>query len=224
MTEPDRRWHTAPVVTGGSCSPFGGLRERKKAHTRESIIDAAIDLFERNGFDATTVEEIAAAADISPRTFFRYFESKIDVVMAEKGEDHPGIETLLLARPPAEGPVEAMHQVVRTELGRSLADASSLSVRQYRVVMTTPSLRALAFEHIHAHQDAIVAAFGTRLGSDTDSLKLHVLAATVASTTWTVLERWVAEGADPGRLVPMIDEGFACIEATAPAAAATGRR
>ena len=127
MTEPDRPWHTRPVVTGGSCSPFGGLRERKKAHTRESIIDAAIDLFERNGFDATTVEEIAAAADISPRTFFRYFESKIDVVMAEKGDDHPGIETLLLARPPTEGPVEAMHQVVRTELGQSLADASSLS-------------------------------------------------------------------------------------------------
>ena len=117
------------MVTGGSCSPFGGFRERKKAHTRESIIDAAIDLFERNGLDTTTVEEIAAAADISPRTFFRYFESKIDVVMAEKGEDHPGIETLLLARPPTEGPVEAMHQVVRTELGRSLADASSLSTR-----------------------------------------------------------------------------------------------
>ncbi len=222
MTERDRQWHTRRVVTGGSCSPFG-LRERKKAYTRESIIDAAIDLFERNGFDATTVEEIAAAADISPRTFFRYFESKIDVVMAEKGEDHPDLETLLMARPATEGPVEAMHQVVRTELGQSLADASSLSARQYRVVMTTPSLRALAFEHIHAHQDAIAQAFATRLGADADSLKFHVLAATVASTTWTVLERWVADGADPGRLVPMIDEGFACIEPAEPPAAA-GRR
>ena len=140
--------------------------------------------------------------------------------MAEKGDDHPGIETLLTARPANEGPVEAMHQVVRTELGQSLADASSLSARQYRVVMTTPSLRALAFEHIHAHQDAIAAGFATRLGADADSLKFHVLAATVASTTWTVLERWVAEGADPGRLVPMIDEGFACIEPAEPRAAA----
>ena len=79
----------SPSGDRGVLQPVRGLRERKKAHTRESIIDAAIDLFERNGFDATTVEEIAAAADISPRTFFRYFESKIDVVMAEKGENPP---------------------------------------------------------------------------------------------------------------------------------------
>ena len=78
--------------------------------------------------------------------------------MAEKGDEHPGIEMLLTARPANKGPVEAMHQVVRTQLGQSLADASSLSARQYRVVMTTPSLRALAFEHIHADQDAIAAA------------------------------------------------------------------
>jgi AcrR family transcriptional regulator len=214
MTD-DRPWHTRPVVTGGSCSPFGGLRERKKAHTRELIIDAAIDLFERNGFDATTVEEIAAAADISPRTFFRYFESKIDVVMAEKGEDHQDIETLLAARPANENPIEAMRQVIRTELGRSLADETSLTARQYRVVMTTPSLRALAFDHFHEHQDAIARAFAARLGVDAASLKMQVLAATVASTTWTVLDWWVADGAAPGRLLAMIDEGFASLEASA---------
>ena len=79
----------------------------RRRRTREAIIDAALDLFERKGYDATTVEDIAAAAEVSPRTFFRYFDSKQDVVMAktnEKGE----------TRRPAggstreEGPVEAL--------------------------------------------------------------------------------------------------------------------
>jgi AcrR family transcriptional regulator len=59
-----------------------GLRERKKRRTRASLIEAAADLCLRNGYDATTVEQIAAAADVSPRTFSRYFPTKVSVVAA----------------------------------------------------------------------------------------------------------------------------------------------
>jgi AcrR family transcriptional regulator len=203
-----RRPAGADVVADASCGPFG-LRERKKAQTREAIIDAALDLFERNGFEATTVEDIAAEADVSPRTFFRYFESKIDVVMARNHAKEARLGDLVVARPADEGPIEAVRQVTQEALGELLADASAL--RELKVVMAVPGLRTLALEHFHEHQDDLVAAFAARLGVDEDALQAHVLGAAVSTMLWTVVDRWVAEGGRPDRLLPMLDEGFALL-------------
>ena len=120
-----------------------GLRERKKQQTRDAIIGAALDLFERQGYDATTVEEIAEAADISPRTFFRYFDSKVDVVMDKDERDSDDFAGRLAIRPPHEGPIEAMRQVISAELGQVVKE-NPLFVRQMRLMLRTPSLHALA--------------------------------------------------------------------------------
>jgi AcrR family transcriptional regulator len=79
-----------------------GLRERKKEQTRRSIEEAAFRLFEQRGFQATTVAEIADAADISPRTFFAYFPSKEAVVFADFDETFATLEVQLSERPDGE--------------------------------------------------------------------------------------------------------------------------
>jgi AcrR family transcriptional regulator len=193
------------VVTSAGC---GGLRERKKAQTRDAIIEAALELFERKGYDETTVEEIASAADVSQRTFFRYFESKLEVVMAPKSEeDGHDIESLIAGRPDRETPIEAFRNVVRDELGGVL-QAGDLRARQFQVAMRTPSLRSHAHEHFNEHRDEFAAVFAKRLGVPEDDLAPQVMATTVSGVVWTVIDRWVDEGAVPERLMPLLDQAF----------------
>ncbi|MBN2204296.1 MAG: TetR family transcriptional regulator, partial [Thermoleophilia bacterium] len=151
-----------------------GLRERKKLRTREAIIDAALDLFEHKGYDATTIEDIAAAAEVSPRTFFRYFESKLDLIMARSGPEHATIGRLLAERPAGEGLLESVRAAVVGELERQLADPSV--VREMQVMLTTPSLRKLAREHFDDEEAELVVAVADRLGVDADDLTAQVTA------------------------------------------------
>jgi AcrR family transcriptional regulator len=190
-------------------TPCGGsgLRERKKARTHEAIVLAAIDLFEKQGYDATTVEDIAAAADVSQRTFFRYFESKLDVVMAPKSGEEPKLEDLLAARPADESPVEAFRQVVRNEIAGALQD-DELRIRQFRLVMRTPSLRSFAHEHFNSHRDGFARVFAARMALPEDALAPQIMATTVSGVMWTVVDRWVLEGTGPEHFVTLLDEAF----------------
>src|SRR5215207_1984761 len=114
-----------------------GRRERKKSQTREAIVRAAIELFEQKGVDATTIDEIAEAADVSSRTFFRYFDTKIDVVLQDKEEGHPALEDVIAARPADEDPIAAFQFAMREELGLVMA-GNPLAARQFRIMLTTP--------------------------------------------------------------------------------------
>jgi AcrR family transcriptional regulator len=190
-----------------------GLRERKKAQTRETIVECALDLFERQGYDETTIEDIAAAANISPRTFFRYFLTKLDVLQARKEADaHGGLTQLVAARPRREGPVTAIHQAMRTVVLEELVH-DPIAVRLVRVMLTTPSLRSAALEHFHEHTAELTQVCADRLGVAPSDLWPQVVAGAVGTTLWTVVDRWVAEGAAPDHLVPMLDEAFGLLTA-----------
>jgi AcrR family transcriptional regulator len=197
-------------MTNVTEAPTTGLRERKKARTREAIIDAAVDLFEREGYDETTVQQIAAAAEVSERTFFRYFDSKLDVVMALK-EQAEDLGDLVASRPAEESTMEATRQVVRQKMSDALA-GDDLVVRQFRVVMGTPSLRSFAMEHFNEHRDELAAAFAHRLGVPTTDLAPQIIATAVGGALWTVIDRWVEEGAPNERLIPLVDEAFGLLE------------
>ena len=200
-----------------------GLRERKKLRTREAIIDAALDLFEQKGFDATTVEDIAAAADVSPRTFFRYFESKLALIMARSTAKHVSLGPALAARPPGERLTESISHIMREDLAEQLADP--LVVREFQVMLTTPSLRTLARDHFYDEEAGMVSAVAERLGLPPDDLTAHVVTSIISSTLWTTVNRWTAERADVEELMPMIDRALATVAdgVDAAADAATGK-
>jgi AcrR family transcriptional regulator len=205
-----------------------GLRERKKLRTREAIIDAALDLFATKGFDTTTIEDIADAAEVSPRTFFRYFDSKLDVVMARSAahdEQHGDVVALLAARPASEGPLEAVRAVFHEFFGERLDDPSLM--RELQVMLSVPTLRAVAREKFFEHDAEIARAVAARLDVDEDDLTAHVLAGAAAAAIWSAANRWVTTGADPEQLLPLVDEAFAVLGArarAAPGTRATARR
>src|SRR5579864_8423744 len=120
-----------------------GLRERKKQKTREAIQREAVRLFQESGYEETTVEQIAAAAEISPSTFFNYFPSKEDVVLYDAYD--PMIVTLLAARPAGE-PLSQAIRAVLTLIGTSLERDRQVVYARSKLVMEVPDLRARVWE------------------------------------------------------------------------------
>ena len=113
-----------------------GLRERHVARTRDAIVGAALELFERQGFEATTVDEIAAAADIAPRTFFRYFPTKEAVLFARAADDRARIAAALAARPATEHPFLSLKVV---------ASAFAAEMEKQQWVQPAPWVAATAY-------------------------------------------------------------------------------
>lgn len=189
-----------------------GLRERKKAQTREAILDAALALFERQGYDTTTVEEIAAEANVSPRTFFRYFDTKLDVVMEHADAEVEDVADLLLARPAEETPLEAVRSVITMHLIDELRSPDSRLAREMRLMLCTPSLRNQIQEHVARHQAELTPALAKRMGLADNAVAAHVVAGAVTNAVWSALERWVADGGTVEQLDPILDEALAALE------------
>jgi AcrR family transcriptional regulator len=164
-----------------------GLRERKKQRTRAMLIDAAIDLCLRNGYEQTTVEQIAAAADVSPRTFSRYFATK-DAVFLTLIEDYVEQVTLELASiPPEVGPLEALRVAHVATLSRvAKRPTSRLSedriVLMLRVINASDALRQAAFDYKHEPSHVFVAQ---RLGVPVDDRRVQLVGTIFSSVIVT---------------------------------------
>jgi AcrR family transcriptional regulator len=190
-----------------------GLRARNRARTRDDIIEAALGLFEGRGYDATTCEDIAAAADVSVRTFFRYFDAKVDVLVAGRSDEEGprAVIAEVLDRPAGEQPVAVLRRALRHPIG-VLESQRDLVVRQVRVMMATPSLETFRREQFHRFEDPLAAAIATRLGRQPGDLDARLLAAATAAVLRISIERWVASGARQETLRPLVDEAFDRLE------------
>ncbi|QNP72938.1 TetR family transcriptional regulator [Streptomyces roseirectus] len=147
------------------------LRERKKQHTRDALVRAALALFTTQGYEHTTVDEIVAAVEVSQRTFFRYFASKEEVALfvPRVAEDH--FVACLRARPPHEPPFEAMGRALRESLG-TMDEAiervvpMELYVHGYRVIEETPALFAAHLRRSAELEELIAGIVAEREGVD----------------------------------------------------------
>ncbi|MFI1047284.1 TetR family transcriptional regulator [Streptomyces griseoruber] len=175
------------------------LRERKKRRTRDALLRAAVELFTSRGYEATTVDAIAEAVDVSQRTFFRYFTGKEEAAL---GLVELTVERFVQAvreRPAHEPPLEALRQAVLdgwssiNEVVESVVPVE-LYLRMYRVIESTPVLLAAYLRRSTEVEETLAAVIAEREGLDVDADPRPRLAVAVFSGVMRVTERqWVAQ-------------------------------
>ncbi|AEW96220.1 MULTISPECIES: acyl-CoA-like ligand-binding transcription factor [Streptomycetaceae] len=161
----------APAPTSPAAAPTG-LRERKKLKTRRAIRQAAFRLFERQGYEATTIEQIAAAAEVSPSTFFRYFPAKEDVVLTD---EYDPVADELRDRPAGESPVASLRHAVVQPLRRMTADDREELLHRLRLARQIPGLRARMGEATAGSARQLVTVLAERAGRSPDDFELRVV-------------------------------------------------
>jgi AcrR family transcriptional regulator len=121
------------------------LRHHKRARTRAAIVAAATDLFERHGYDATTVADIAAAAEIGTRTFFGYFASKEELLFPDSDARVRAAVRAIAARGPDDGPAQVLLRALR-EVGDDDDTSGRLAALRMRMIRTVPAVRGRALQ------------------------------------------------------------------------------
>jgi AcrR family transcriptional regulator len=155
-----------------------GLRERKKIKTRASLRAHAMRLFKEQGYNETSVEQIAEAAEVSPSTFFRYFPTKEEVVLAD---DIDPIVLQVLADQPADlPPMQAIRMAVAAVFEQLTPEDIDREVERQRLVYAVPELRQAMMTLLYRSIDMIASAIAARLGRSPEDFEVRVFAGAVA--------------------------------------------
>jgi AcrR family transcriptional regulator len=195
----------------GAVKPMG-LRERKKAKTRAAIREHALRLFRERGYAATTVEQIAAAAEVSSATFFRYFPTKEDVVL----QDDIDVVTLeaLEAQPAGLGPIAAMRAATREMLARSTPEELARLGETVELTMSVPEIRARAVDEFSRTIDVVATALARRAGREPDDFAARNVAGAIIGVIMAITLESVDQS--PARMFDRIDAALAHLEAGLP--------
>ena len=173
---------------------MAGLRERKKEQTRATIQHEALRLIALQGYEATTCEEIAASAGVSPATLFRYYATKEDIVLQDVYD--PMIAEAVRARPVRETPLTAVRAGFAAAL-EAVYTADLEAIRQRTaLILSVPALRTRSREQQDSLVDHLAGALADReraRGSDLDS---RVAASACAAAVAVAVERWAEDGGD----------------------------
>jgi len=162
------------------------LRERKKIKTRETIRREAFRLIQENGYAATTVEQIAEAAEVSPSTFFRYFPTKESVLLADDMD--PMILNALEEQPPDLSPSQAVRRAYQAAMAGLSQDQREFEEIRQRLMFSIPELKAAMFDEYYRTITTFAEALGRRIGRDAGDFELRVFAGALAGAMMAVYE------------------------------------
>lgn len=196
-------------MTSTTSAAPDSLRDRKKLRTRRLLQEHALRLFAERGYDATTVEDIAAAAEVSPRTFFRYFSSKEAVVLED--EYDPLLFEELGRIDPAEPPVAAMRRIIAALLPDIYAEDRGRILARSRLIYGTPELASAVNGQLADFERLLAATLAEVHGRSPDDLEARVVAAVAVAAMRCAIEQWVAADGQP-ELGELLDLAFGVVE------------
>ncbi len=149
-----------------------GLRERKKIKTRQAIRREALRLFDTNGYAATTVEQIAEAAEVSPSTFFRYFPSKESLLLADDLD--PLVLEAFKAQPPDLSPRQAIRQAYAATMAGLSPEQLEFENTRQRLIFSIPELKAALYDEYYRTVNVMAEAIGHRIGRPAGDFEVRV--------------------------------------------------
>ena len=191
------------------------LRERTRRVVRQQISETATQLFIEHGFAATTIDQIAEAAGVSRRSFFRYFPSKEDVILGELVERGPLVAAALAARPEDEPPWDALRAALLS-LRQSRAQDDRAELEIGRMLYETPTLRARHLEKQLAWESLLAPVLAERIRSTTQNATIdpELQASAIVSGSLACLDvaskTWIL-GDGARDLTQLYDEAVAAI-------------
>ena len=189
----------------------GSLRERKKLKTRESIQREAMRLIQKQGYDKTTIEQIAAAVEVSPSTFFNYFPSKEDVVLYDAYD--PIIGKLLMERPADEPLGVAIRNVLEEMAGIFERDRDIILARA-RLWLEVPALRARLWEELERGQVFLSGLIAQRSGRDAEDFEIRITVMVIIMAAMEAMREWVRHDGK-GSFVTTVSHALDLVDAQA---------
>ncbi len=182
-----------------------GLRSRKKERTRLAIQDSALELFARQGYDATSVNEIAQHADVSTTTFFRYFRGKSEVLLNDRNHRLPALQQAIMERPDAEDDLTAIRTAIADEWV-TMIDPRRTAL-QARAIGSSHALRGASYDIGLTWLAAIADVLARRHGLEAPDLRCRVAARTSLATFGIAVDSWMHDDCR-GDLQDAVDQAF----------------
>ena len=183
-----------------------GLRERKKIKTRQTIRREAFRLIDENGYSATTVEQIADAADVSPSTFFRYFPSKESLLLADDLD--PLIVEAFEAQPPELSPTQAIRRAYADVMAGLQADQLEFESTRQRLMFSIPELKAAMYDEYYRTINVMAELIGNRIGRPASDFEVRVFVGALTGAMMAAFDNAPPAAETIYRALDFVDAGM----------------